>query len=155
MRGKHWFSLAQTHMAPQPKPKSEGRDCQKESRGSNINTIVAPRGTQKRPRRAKSSRKGSKCNEKERKGIDMSTKKAPKRAQRNQMTPSSFENCSAWGPPCVFHTRIFRVGCLHCSTLLCFPSRRGRYTHPGTGDTCRHRAESNGRTALTQFIGQS
>ena len=49
MCGKHWFSLAQTHMAPQPKLKNEAEACQ----GSKINIIMAPRDTQKRPKRAK------------------------------------------------------------------------------------------------------
>ena len=46
---KHWFSLAQTLMAPQPKPRNEAEDCQ----GSKINIIMAPRDTQKHPKRAK------------------------------------------------------------------------------------------------------
>ena len=50
---KHWFSWAQTLMAPRPKPTNTAEDWQKGSRGSKNNIIMAPRDTQKHPKRAK------------------------------------------------------------------------------------------------------
>jgi len=58
MREKHWFSLAQTHMAAQPKPKSEAEIAKKRAVGRTLTQLW-------RPEAPKNVHGGRKAHEKE------------------------------------------------------------------------------------------
>ena len=78
---KHWFSLAQTLMAPQPKPKNEAEDCQ----GSKINIIMAPRDNQKHLKRAKRPHKRPYVRQNDARRRDLKARRRELKARRRDL----------------------------------------------------------------------